>query len=314
MRAPLSRGEGRIYFLKSERFVHPGIVIKMHRKDAVTRGFVRRIHRHSLRLHRAMTPACRIPEPLFFLRDQNVVGMEHVNAPTAGSLVMRRVRAGKRREQSIRMAGRWLRWFHEQSDLSVEDAERKGIDGKLMKTLERIRRSNAGSMKGDRFLNECLVNAGRVASRLEGRSLPHAVSHGDFTPFNLFMADEAAIGFDYRARSRRPVFYDVTRFLVYLDVCRVNHDHVGIGRIRSPQDEELRKFGCSRADFGEFMAGYDPAGDVMDWDCWLGFQFLEITRRMLLLKVPQANLWNRIFQVVEDSRLRRRAAVLMRML
>jgi hypothetical protein len=209
------------------------------------------------------------------------------------------------------MAGRWLRWFHEQSDMRIEAAERKGIDGKLVKTVEKIRRSHGRALESDRFLNHCLVTADRVASRFAGRLLPHAVSHGDFTPFNLFVAGDTAIGFDFRARSLRPVFYDMTRFLVYLDVCRVNHDHVGIGGIRPPRLSELRKFGCRGEDFEEFMEGYDPEGGVMNWDCWLGCQFLEITRRLVLLKAPQANPWNRIFRVAENSRLRKRAAVLM---
>lgn len=310
-RAPVSRNGSRIFFLKSQRFVHPGVVIKMHRKDAVTRGFVKRVHKHSQRLHGAMTPACRIPAPLFFFQDQNTIGMEYVDAPTAGSILMRGFRTGDGRARLVRMAGGWLRWFHEQSDLRIEPAERKGVSGKLEKSLGKISRLEEGFLESDRFLSECLAMAGKVATRLEGRSLHHALSHGDFTPFNLLAAVDAVIGFDYRARSRRPVFYDVSRFLVYLDVCRVNHDHVGLGALRGPHRSELRRFGCRRKDFEDFMEGYDPTREMIDWDSWIGFQFLEITRRMVLMKLPQANPWNRIFRVAENFRLRKRAALLM---
>lgn len=88
-RPPLVRGEGSIYFLGSRCFRHRGLVLKIYQKDAVSRGFVRRLHLHNRILHAASDASCRIPEPVFFLPEHDVMAMEFVDAPTAGSVLLK---------------------------------------------------------------------------------------------------------------------------------------------------------------------------------------------------------------------------------
>jgi hypothetical protein len=314
MRSPMRRRDCTIYFLKSASYRLPGLVLKVYHKDAVGRNLARNLHRKSRRFRDAATPECTIPEPILFLPEENAMAMEYVDAPTAGALLMKEFHSSDKRQAVIRKAAMWLRWFHHQSGVADEPFVVAAFTEKLGKTLERIEALAPHALRNDRFLSECVDFARRIAAQLDGVEIPHAITHGDFTPFNLFIAGDTAIGFDYGFRHRRPVYHDICRFLVYLDVYRINHDYVGFSRIRPTSDEELRKFGCRREDFEVFMDAYGTRAGIIEEGLWLKLQFLEVTRRITAMKLPQTRLLNRLFRLVESAKLRRSARHMMNQL
>ena len=294
MRKPLQRRDCRIHFLRSPGHKPRGVVLKIYRKDAVGKNLAKNLHRKSCKYHEASTPECTIPEPLLFVQEENAILMEHVNAPIAGSLLMKGFHSRERREAIIRKAARWLGWFHRHSDVAAEPFVAAAYTGKLEKTLEKIESLTPGALGRDVFLKRCVDAAARIAMGLDGTEIPHATAHGDFTPFNIFIDGGRAIGFDYRANRRMPVFHDINRFMVYLDVYRITPARV----------EDLRKYGCRRDDFETFMEIY---GTRADEELWLRLQFLEITRRITSLKLPRSKVRNRLFRFIEMAYLRRNA-------
>ena len=304
MRKPLQRRDCRIYFLKAGAADVPGMVLKIYRKDAVGLNLARHLHKKSRNLKKIATPEWSIPNPVLFVQEANALVMEFVEAPLAGSLLMRAFHSKAKHNEIIHQAARWLGWFHRHSGVNDQPFSAESFTGKLGKTLVKIRDSNPGALERDGFLNECIEQARKAAAELDGHPMPHAVVHGDFTPFNLFIDGETVIGFDYRGNRSMPVYHDICRFLVYLDVYRLT----------PPRAADLRRYGCRKNDYEVFMNSYAPDGEALDPEQWLKLQFLEITRRITSLKIPRAKIRNRVFRFIEMAHLRRNARHILRVL
>lgn len=297
MRGPLQRRDCRIHFLRSAGHTAPGLVLKIYCKDAVGKNLARNLHRKSGRLIAAATDEFTVPRPVLFLQEENALAMEFVEAPLAGSLLIKGFHSQRSREQVIRKAARWLRWFHDHFGVTREPFVAALYLSKLGKMRERVETLKPKALARDRFLAECLKQVEKAAGELDGRLMPHAVAHGDFTPFNLFIDGGRTIGFDYRANRRMTVYQDINRFLVYLDVYRLTPARAA----------ELREYGCRRDDFEAFMDAYGADPAVLDGGMWLRLQFMEVTRRMTSLALPRSRMRNRLFCYMEMAYLRRGA-------
>lgn len=297
VRRPLRRRDCMIYFLRSASGELPVMALKIYRKDTVGKNLVRHLHKKSRKLHKAATPEFTIPRPVLFVQAENALVMEYVEAPLAGSLLMKGFHSKEKRHDVIRKSAAWLRWFHEHSGVMPKPFDAESFTLKLDKTREKIRTVAPYALQRDRCLDECLGHVRRVAAEIDGVLLPHATAHGDFTPFNLFIAGGTTIGFDYRANRNLPVYHDICRFLLYLDVYRI---------VPAPA-ADLKRFGCRGEDLEVFMDAYAPDGGMVDEALWLKLHFLEITRRIISLTLPRAKARNPLFRFIEMSHLHRNA-------
>jgi Phosphotransferase enzyme family len=297
------RRDCSIHFLVSGTHAIPKLVVKAYKRDAARENMARHIHQRGVRFHEVATPEFGVPDPLFLMPQHNALAMGYVDAPTLGSRLLRAMASKAARHELIRRAAAWLAWFYQRGQVRPEPF----VPGKFGMKFDRlhgvIESAAPGSLAGDVFLRECLALTSRLAGELDGRVMPHAPAHGDFTPFNLFADGGRTIGFDFGAVRILPVHHDISRFLMYL----------GIYRPLAPRTSELTEFGCAADDLELFLSVFSP-GERLDVEVWRRMQFIEISRRLLALKPLRGNLWKQGFRSLQASRLRHSAHCLMKTL
>jgi len=112
-RGHLTRRDCAIYFLDSQEFRVPELVIKVLR-NANGKNKARDIHRKSLPFFKAATAAFTIPEPLFPLGGGDALAMECIDAPLC--------RAGGQRNparQSVRRRRRKIIAYHDPGKIAL---------------------------------------------------------------------------------------------------------------------------------------------------------------------------------------------------
>lgn len=296
----MERRDCRILFLASKSGSRKSIALKMFRGGAVSRNLAMNLHRRSAKLHAESTAECTVPEPVACFHEENAWAMHYVNAPIAGSLLMRGCFSPSTRRKVIRQAGTWLRWFHGSFGETRMGFEAAHYLESLEKSGEKL--GLAHHRGHDRFLGECVSEAKRIAADLNGRMMRHSTAHGDFTPFNLFVDRESAVGFDFRANQRLPIHHDMSRFLIYLDVYRLTPAPEG----------ELSRCGCRMSDFEGFMDAYGGDRSAVEDGTWLRLHFLELTRRLVSVSLPKPGIGNRLARLPESAALRRCARAMLK--
>lgn len=300
VRRTMERRDCRIVFLGSKTNRRESLALKVFRGGAVSRNLAMNLHRRSVKLHAEATAGCSIPEPVACFPEENAWAMRYVNAPIAGSLLMRRCLSPTTRRKVIRQAASWLKWFHGGFGETQMRFEAAHYLESLEKSGEKL--GPANHLGKDRFLFECMAQSRRIAAELDGRMMRHSTAHGDFTPFNLFIDRERAVGFDFRANQRLPVHHDMSRFLIYLDVYRL---------MPAPR-EDLSRCGCRMSDFEGFLDAYGGDRSAVEDGTWQRLHFLELTRRMVSVSLPKAGLGNRIIRLPESAALRRCARAMLK--
>lgn len=297
---PKQRLNCRIYFLKSGSFRLPGLALKIFRKNSVERWLAEEIHSQSLVLHKASTPECTVPEPVFLLQDENAMAMEFVTAPAAWSLWLKGFHSKDRRHAIIRKAATWLGWFHGNSLMAVEPIDASPYTARLANLRAKISSRRPKEFRSDGLLRECLDLAEKVALELEGIMIPHATAHRDFTLFNMFIDGGTTIGYDYRGKHRLPVYYDICYFLVVLDRLSIMRASAG----------DIRQYGCRKEDFDVFMHAYGKGNVAVDERLWLKLMFIEITLRIAVHTLSRART-KRILRFFAISHQRRNARLIL---
>lgn len=292
-RGHLNRRDCAIYFLGSRQYRIPKVVIKIWR-NSPAKHKARDLHRKSLGYYHAATDRFTVPEPLFLFSGGTAIAMECIDAPLCGSLLAKGFHRRTTRESVIRNAGGWLAWFHAQNGISNVPYDGPGALRSIAKTVEKIRLLESAVAARDTWLSEHLQIAAACAGETDGVLLPHALWHGDFTPFNLFMRGEAITGFDFQVKRRFPVTHDICRFLLYLDV----------HRIFPARAAELRSSGCRQSDREIFMQAYGHEMLPLENGLWLKLYFLEVMRRIASLTLTRAKDRARPFRMQEMARLR----------
>ncbi len=295
-RGHLTRRDCAIYFLSSQEYRIPELVIKVLR-NATGKNKARDIHRKSLPFFKAATAAHTIPEPLFPLGGGDALAMECIDAPLCGARLAKGFHRRATREAVLRGAGGWLGWFHSLNHVASEPFEAQAAFRKIEAIVDRIRALDADMLARDRWLADYMKLAETCARSIEGVPLPHVRGHGDFTPFNCFIRGGTMIGFDYQVKRRFPVAHDICRFLVYLDV----------HRLLPASAKELRESGCRADDLTIFMEAYGAQGLPVEKALWLKLYFLELMRRIASLTLTRAKGRKRPFRMQEMARLRRNA-------
>jgi Phosphotransferase enzyme family len=294
-RGHLNRRDCAIYFLGSRKYRIPQVVIKVWRNNPA-KNRANDIHKKSLKYYHAATGRFTIPEPLFPFSSGDALAMECIAAPLCGTLLAKGFHRRVTRESVIRNAGGWLAWFHEQKGISNAPFDGTAAFRKITGIVEKIRHDSTLAIR-DTWLLDHLKIAESCAGATDGLMLPHAVWHGDFTPFNLFMRGDSVTGFDFQVKRRFPVTHDICRFLLYLDV----------HRIFPASAAELRNSGCRERDREIFMQAYGRDRVPEENGLWLKLYFLEVMRRIATLTLAGLKGRTRLFRMQEMVRLRRNA-------
>ncbi len=300
---PLKRRECEIYFIESAKLQQPRLVLKAYHASLANGNLAQIEHRKLRRLKQVETEACTVPESLLLLRKRNALVMEYIDTPTSAQFLVKGMLVPGRRLFVIRHAARWLQWFHSQSQVVDEPYQANHYLQKLADNLERIESFAPRSLAQDEFLNDCIEMVRVIVAEMNGKLMQHVSAHGDFTPFNLFVNEERAVGFDIGGRGRSPIASDISRFLIYLDVYQ----------LFSSRRRDLRKFGCREKHILAFLNEYGlPAVEIEDTSHWLKFHFMEVVRRMVSLMMDQTRSSHRhALKPLEMKRLRRSAGEMM---
>lgn len=302
-RPPLVRRGCRIQFLRSPSFRLPEVALKTYLGENAALDHARTLFEKSQSFHRESTPECTVPEHLLFVHRENTLVMEYVDAPVAGDLLIHGFHSPRSRRRIIRQAARWLRWFHSRSPMETAHPN----PGFMFRIVDRmhgeIRHQSPEVLAEDDFLGDCIERARRYGEELRDTSLLHAVLHGDFTPFNLFLVNGRSIGIDYDANHRLHVHQDICRFLLYLEVYR----------IRPATAEEVEFCGGRRNDYETFFQAYGEDA-IPSREAWLAMVFIEISRRLTSLTLQRAKGRVHALRFLEERQLRRRARRIARIL
>lgn len=300
VRRVLERRDCRILFLTSGRGRRNALALKVFRPGMVSKNLAMNLHRRSLKLHEAATNECAVPEPVAYFPEANAWVMRYVDAPLAGSVLMRKCYSSVTRTAIIKRAASWLNWFHGRFGEVPMPFDASPYQDGLAKSCSWLHSPDGCGR--DRFLVDCMVEAKRIAKGLNSRVMSHSTAHGDFTPFNLFIDGAKAVGFDYRANHRMPVYHDMSRFLIYLDVYRPT-----IAR-----EDELSRWGCRGMDFECFFESYGGDPSVVKNGTWLELHFLEVVRRLVSISDPKQGLGSRMLRQWESTALRRGARAMLK--
>ena len=292
-----------IHFLESASFRSSRMVLKVYGTRPGSQNQASNLHRRGSRYFEAATPMFSVPEPLMCIKQENAFAMEYVEAPTVGARLMRSLHSPSVRHELIRRSAAWLGWFYQQDGVRLQPFESSLALLRIERLLRLLEEAIPGGLAADRLLDDCVRLSVAIAGELEGRAMPHVAAHEDFTPFNLFAQGPRTVGFDFGAGRRLPLYHDMCRFLLYLDVYRPVPASAA----------ELSRVGCSASDFDCFMESTGLA-EPLDRDVWLKLHFIEVTRRMVALKPPKPRLLSRWFRGMQSAVLRRAAKRMMKAL
>lgn len=297
----LVRRDCMIHFLESSSFRVPRIVLKVYDKQPSSEHMARNLHRRGTRYFEASTPVFSVPEPLIFIKHENAFAMEYVDAPTVGACLMRSLHSPATRRGLIRRSAAWLGWFYQHGGIQPQPFESSLVALRVGRLRGLLEDSAPGALAADRLLDDCLKLSVEIAGDLDGREIPHVAAHGDFTPFNLFAQGSRTVGFDFGAGRRLPLYHDMCRFLLYLDVYRP----------LPASSRDLSRVGCRAADLDGFMEAFGH-NVPFEREVWLKLHFIEVTRRMVALKPPKPRWMSRCFRGLQSAVLRRAARRMMK--
>ena len=191
-------------------------------------------------------PRFTAPRPLGWLKDEHTLFMEWIDGrPLSSALWSWKLVPDRRRLALLSDAGAWLRRYHEAIGVTV-----KPFDPDLvLRWIDQPFAADPGLarfMMADRVFAEALARLRAAASGLAGEPLPHTAIHGDFTPYNLLDSGDRLVGIDILALHDQPVFSDISRFLIYVDV-RKYVMTLGF---------QMNPLGIRAADAAAFLGGY----------------------------------------------------------
>ncbi len=286
-----------LFLGRSTRFNHD-VAIKVFRPEALNnRTFIKQVElleEYSSRM--GNNPAYRVPRLLGALENPKVMLMEWIPGARLKTRLLHKCTDKAGRAACIEAAGRWLRRFHEVKGLSVQGLEVRPILARIEDMVRESQPRGSGLARGGIF-HDCLEGLDKALKSLEGHQLPHARTHGDFNPNNIFHGPEGTVGYDFFSRKAGPVTDDICRFLVYVQVYRL---------FQLPFSTASALNGLDK-DRASFLHGYGPAEPGLDQHPFRVLLLAETLRRWASVQ-KQASLGTRgLWKKVELTRLKKLA-------
>ena len=175
-------------------------------------------HRALVRCNQAVNhqPLLRAPTALAFLPDEGAILMDWQSAPTLRSVLWKKFTTPYQRLELVTAAAKWLRAFHELSDIVSAPTNGGKLTAKLNTQMTRLPGAPA-LLEQDPAFHKVLNRFFDAATDILDNA-PHALLHGDYTPTNLLVDDAGIIGMDMWGARRGPVYEDIARMLAYLGI------------------------------------------------------------------------------------------------
>ncbi|MEH6402702.1 MAG: phosphotransferase [Sneathiella sp.] len=156
-----------------------------------------------------------VPRPIACIPEAGLLVMEWVNGKSVKFELNKRFKEPKSRQVLIKKAARWLKEFHLKGDIKTE----KLVPQALTDQINTYRLNNPISFHSiDIIVIKACERFYREAEQIPVTQEQYSFAHRDFTPGNVIICDTSVLGIDMTQNIRRPVFEDLTRFLVDLNV------------------------------------------------------------------------------------------------
>lgn len=194
-----------------------------------------------------------VPTLLGEIENPKMILMEWIASPRLKTHLWKNCLHTHRRDSCVRAAGSWLRRFHEVKGLSVQGLEVRPLLARIEKMVRQSPPMRRPPAEGDSF-QACLGALRSALDPIEGHPIPHARTHGDFNPSNVFHGPRGTVGYDFFSRRLGPITDDICRFLVYVQVYRL---------FQPPFSTAWALKGLDR-DRTTFLQGYGPAEPELD--------------------------------------------------
>jgi hypothetical protein len=230
-----------------------------------------------------------VPAPWAALPKHRALMMEWIDAPRVDKL-LNRAFGRTDRSRIMAAAGRWLRHFHDQGEQDVRplgDLDLLRPLNTIMGSAELAAAPDPAFRTAYAALQDCVRDLGDVPVAL-------VTAHGDFSPPNLFLGDDRAVGFDFKAIKARPAAHDIMHFLVFAKA------------FNTPTWRQLTS-NVDRHDFEAFLGGYGALDDAMDARLLMVFRLAEALRSWAHLLVRARREGGTLRRMTRIRRLRNMA-------
>ena len=187
-----------------------------------------------------------VPTPWAALPKHRALMMEWIDAPRVDKLLNGAFGRADR-SRIMTAAGRWLRHFHDQGGHDVRPLG----DLDLLRPFNTLMGSSGLATAPDPAFRSTYATLQDCVRELADVPVTLVTAHGDFSPANLFLSDDRAVGFDFKAHKARPAARDIMHFLVY-----AKSFNTSVWRLLATQ--------VVRHDQTAFLAGYGALDEWVD--------------------------------------------------
>ncbi len=158
----------------------------------------------------------RIPQAYGSLPEQRVFLMEWIDAPSLEKRLWRYCYSRCIQQADMRRTLGWLRAYHQQADLITRPINIHRYSNRLQQLLpkhegEVLMADNGVFRHGIGLIRE-------LAPHFAGLEVQHARLHGDFTPSNILLGEDAVTAIDVTGAQLLPVAEDITLQLSYIAI------------------------------------------------------------------------------------------------
>ncbi len=190
----------------------------------------------------------RVNRPLFHYPDLGLIVVKRVS----GKPMLEAVWQSEKEDRAAFMpeAVKWLRHYTQ----PTETRRAARASSWLTKAEKRMDKQAFARLRP--MLASLQAELHRLVPALDGQNWRIAISHGDFHPNNLLVADGILTGIDTGGSARLPIYKDMARFLAHM------------GR-RGLHPSETARFGVDAATFDHFVQEFEL--DAVEREIWLPF-------------------------------------------
>jgi len=189
----------------------------------------------------------RVPEPVGDFSDAAIILMEWIDGPSFLDALCRRWSSARSLTPLSRLAGAWLRAFHDAGSASMSVCCTADLDQEIERARIAMEREKVALALANHAFEALVAYRSAVA----GRPVLRTWLHGDFQPGNVIFGPKAVYGIDIAYSTRGVALADVAHFLNH--VRRMAYLPSGLHLVAS-----------YRRILDDFVLGYSGAQDVID--------------------------------------------------
>lgn len=160
--------------------------------------------------------AINAPRAHAFLPDVNAIVMDWVDAPPLRNALWRSAFSSEDKLSYVRSAAHWLRCFHDNSGIENKALDTLALFNQIETRLEQSP-TNVAEMNSNRLFMQAYEHL-QALTLGDTILAPHAKLHGDFTPTNILINNDEAVGIDIWGVRYGTIYEDIARILTYIGI------------------------------------------------------------------------------------------------